>query len=143
MIRENRNEIIVHRGHIQHFSIPIFNYISFNLLNVLLISLCLPLSCCTFWSPCLYTAMLCFCLSGLCHYSPVLLWLFLVLHSGHKIFLFSFSNIFFPTTISFLPYFVYLTLVSFLISTLLFLHFYASRQLLYHTFIMLEYQVSH
>ena len=54
-----------------------------------------------------------------------------VLHSGHQVLLLSSFDIFSPTIVSFLPYFVYLTLLP----TSLFLYFHASRQLLYYTFL--------
>ena len=51
------------------------------------------------------------------------------------ILLFSSSDIFSSMIMSFLLHFVYLTLLLLLISTLLFLYFYASKQLLHHTFL--------
>lgn len=55
---------------------------------------------------------------------------FPVLYSEYKIFAFSSLDIFFFTTVFFLPYFTYSTLFSLLLS----LHFHAPRYLLYHTF---------
>ena len=131
----SRSTFIVMPLYISTFSIPIFNYTSLNILNILLIFLCLSSSfsvlfgasflvplCCT--SPFLeYAATL------QSHYS----YFFPVPYSGHKIFFLSFSGIF--LTISFLPHWLYFTTTTLLSPAVSSLHFYALRQLLYHTFL--------
>ena len=120
-------------SYISIFSILMFNHIFFNILKVLFTSLCSPpflavlfgasihvLPCCAFTSMgCATTLQF--------HYG----FFFPVLYSGHKIFFHSFWYIFSPTTVSFLLYFVYLTLLPSLLS----LHFCASKQLSHHIFL--------
>ena len=117
---------------ISTFSTPIFNYTSLSILNVLFIvsahlSLTVPFGA---------SVHIPFCCAFLCSgYTTIFQFyygrFFSVLHSKHQIFLLSSSDIFSPTIVSFLLYWVYLTLLS----AFLFLYFYASRQLLYYTFL--------
>ena len=122
---------------VSSFSIPIFNYTSLSILKVLLTSLCLLPS---FAVPSRAPAhiLLCCAFVSLGHavipqfhygfFSPIL-------HSGHKIFLFSSSNTFSLIIIFFLPYFVHSTLLPLLLSSFLFLHFHALRHFVYHIFL--------
>ena len=57
----------------------------------------------------------------------------LVLHSGHKILFLSSSDI--PSTVSFLPYQLHLTLTTPFSLAVFSLHLHASRQVLYHIFL--------
>ena len=89
--------------YISNFSTPIFNYTSLNILKVLLTFLCLLLSFAMLSRTSAYTPSCCaftslgYTTTPQFHYgffSPIL-------HSGHKIFPFSFSNTFFFTIVSF------------------------------------------
>ena len=117
------------------FSIPIFNYISLNILNVLLMSLWITFSFTALFGTPVY-APLCYTFPSIgyaatsqFHHS----FFFPVLYSGHRISPLSYSNTLSPI-VSFLPYFIHYTLI---ISPLLassFLQFHASWQRSYYIF---------
>ena len=122
---------------ISTFSTLIFNYTSLNILNILLMSLWLTSSiaallgisvhvpsCSTFPSiGCATTPQF--------HYG----FFFSVLHSGHRIPLLFHSNTF-PPIVSFLPYFIYCTLIISPLFASSSLQFHASWHRLHHMFVI-------
>jgi len=97
--------------YVSTFSTLIFNHTSLSILNVLLISLWLASSFAVLFGISVYTLPCCSFSSIGCTATPQFHhgFFFPVLHSGHRISLFSHSNTLFPIT-SFL-YFIYCTLV--------------------------------
>ena len=122
-----------------NFFILMFSYTSLNILNILLISLCLSSFCTALFRTPIHVPSCCAFPSIECtttpqfHYS----FFFSVLHSGHKISLLSHSSTL-SSIAFFLPYFIHCTLV---ISPLLAsssLQFHASWQRLHHIFFYLS-----
>ena len=131
----SRNALTVIPLCVSIFSTLIFNYTSWNILNILLTSFSIPspfavsfrtlvhmLFC--YASPCIgYAATL------QSYYSCF----FPVLHSRHKILFLSFSDT--PSTVSFLPHWLYFMLTAPLSLAIFSLYLHTSRQLLYYTFL--------
>ena len=121
------------------FSIPTLSHTFLNILNVLLISLCSLSSLVALFRAFVHVLPCC-AFAPLGHTTTPQFYhgcFFSILYSRHKIFLFSSSNIFSSTTVSFLLHFVHLTLLL----SLLFLYFHAPRQLSHYTFFNLSLEI--
>ena len=118
------------------FSTPIFNYTSFNILNILLISLW-PISSVAVLlrtSVCILFCCIFFSMGYATTFQFYHGFFFPVLHSGHRIPFFSYSNTF-SFIISFLLYFIHYTLVISSLFASSSFQFHAFWHRLYHMFL--------
>jgi len=117
------------------FSTPMFSYTSLNILNVLLVSLCLSSPFAVFFGISVHVLFYCAfsSIESATTFQFYYSFFLSVLHSGHKISLFSCSNILFSIAF-FLLYSTHCTFVISLLFTSLFLQFHTSWQRSHHIF---------